>query len=134
MHDNPKTSRFLKEYLANTPVAQNIQLVKKDELQVRIHGNTLFCGWTVEIPLLPSPLHLKPACITLEGYGSLKATSFTVNLPSGFKHMHEQNGFEAFVTFLSPELNYSGPGTDGFIARELISTAYPPERNQNIKI
>ena len=134
VHDNPKTSRFLKEYSANTPVAQNIQLVKKDEIQVRIHGNTLFCGWTVEIPLLPSPLHLKPACITLEGYGSLKATSFTVDLPSGFKHTHEQNGFEAFVTFLSPESNYSGPGTDGFIARELISTAYPPERNRNIKI
>jgi sugar-specific transcriptional regulator TrmB len=134
VHDNPKTSRFLKEYSANTPVAQNIQLVKKDELQVRIHGNTLFCGWTVEIPLLPSSLHLKPACITLEGYGSLKATSFTVDLPSGFKHTHEQNGFEAFVTFLSPKSNYSGPGTDGFIARELISTAYPPERNRNIKI
>lgn len=134
VHDNPKTARFLKEYMANNPAAQNIQLVKRDELQVRIHGNTFFCGWTVEIPLLPSPLHLKPACITLEGYGSLKATSFTVDLPSGFKHTHEQNGFEAFVTFLSRESKYSGPGTDGFIARELISTAYPPERNQNTKI
>jgi len=133
-HNNPKTSRFLKEYSANTPVAQNIQLVRKDELQVRIHGNTLFCGWTVEIPLISSPLYLKPACITLAGYGSLKATSFTVDLPSGFKHSHEQNGFEAFVTFLSPESNYSGPGTDGFISRELISTAYPPDRKQNIKI
>jgi hypothetical protein len=70
----------------------------------------------------------------MEGYGSLKANSFSVDLPSGYKYIHEQNGFEAFVTFLSPESNYSGPGTNGFIARELISTAYPPERNQNTKI
>ncbi|HYA77726.1 MAG TPA: hypothetical protein VEF91_03325, partial [Verrucomicrobiae bacterium] len=133
VYDNPRSSRFWKEVL-DKPLAQNIQLVKKDELQVRVHGNIFFCGWTVEIPLLPPPQRLKPSCITLEGYGNVKTGSFTVNHPSGFKTIHEQNGFEAFVTFLSPESKYSGPGTDGFIAREIISTNYPPDRNQKIKI
>ena len=107
VYDNPRSSRFWKKALAEQPLEQNMQLVKKNELQVQIHGNTVFCGWTVEIPLQPAPLCLKPSCITLEGYGSLKTGSFTVNFPSGFKAIHEHNGFDAFVMFLSPKLNYS---------------------------
>jgi sugar-specific transcriptional regulator TrmB len=109
--DNPRSSRFWKKVLADQPLAQNMQMVKKDELQVQIHGNTFFCGWTVEIPLLPPPLCLKPSCITLEGYGGAKTDSFTVHQASGYKIIHELNGFEAFVTFLSPKSKYSGPGT-----------------------
>ena len=126
VHDNPKASSFWKEVFAGIPLAQNIQLVKKDELQIRVHGNTLFCGWTMEIPLLPPPLSLQPSCILLEGYSNLKTGSFTVAHPSGYKTTHEYNGFEAFVTFLHPASKYSGPGTDGFMGRDDVSTTYPP--------
>jgi len=126
VHDNPKASRYWKEVFSGIPFEQSIQMVKKDELQIRIHSNTLFCGWTVPIPLLPPPLSLQPSCILLEGYGHLKTGSFTVANPSGYKTTHEYNGFEAFVTLLHPESKYSGPGTDGFIARDDVSTTYPP--------
>lgn len=124
--DNPKAIDFWKKVLEGLPIEQNIQLVKKDELQVRLHCNTLFVGWTVQIPLLPSSYILPPSIITLEGYGNVKTTTFAANHPSGYKVVHEYNGFDAFVTFLHPSSKYMGPGTDGFIARDIVSEFYPP--------
>jgi hypothetical protein len=40
--------------------------------------------------------------------------------------INECNGFEAFVTFFHSSSKYSGPGTDGFLARDAIQTVYPP--------
>lgn len=124
--DNSKAQTFWKTLMRDTPAGQNIQLVKKDELQVRIHGNTLFAGWTKQIPLLPPKYVLPPACLLIEGYGELKTDSFTLVFPSGYKSDVERNGCEAFVTFFHPSSKYSGPGTDGFFARDYVATTYPP--------
>jgi sugar-specific transcriptional regulator TrmB len=123
--DNPESIDFWKRFFAGLPNEQNVQLVKKDAIQVRVHGNTLFAGWTVQIPLIP-PYSLPPSCILIEGYGDVKTLSWrAVNL-SGHKTISAYNGFEAFVTFLHPSSKYSGPGTDGFFGRDVILTVYPP--------
>jgi sugar-specific transcriptional regulator TrmB len=112
--------------LANTPAGQNVQMVKRDELQIRIHGKTLFAGWTVPIQLFPPHYVLPPACLLIEGYGDVKTGGYTLIHASGFKSEVEGNYFAAFVTFIHPESKYSGPGTDGVFARDLIMTKYPP--------
>jgi sugar-specific transcriptional regulator TrmB len=111
---------------AGTPAGQNVQLVKKDELQIRFHGNTFFAGWTKPIPLIPSKYILPPSCILLEGYSKLGTSVIDYVLPSGAKVNVEVNGFEAFVTFFHPASKYSGPGTDGAIGRDVVVTIYPP--------
>ena len=123
--DNPKAIDFWKSFFAGFPVAQNVQLVKKDALQVWVHGNTYFAGWTVQIPLIP-PYSLPPSCIIVEEYGNVKPTKVVGVNPSGHKTITIGNGFEAFVTFLHPSSKYSGPGTDGYIGRDVVTTFFPP--------
>lgn len=124
--DVPKGEAGFKLIWAGTPAGQNIQIVKKDQLQIQLHGNTFFAGWTVAIPLLPSPYILPPSAVILEAFGKPRTGRFTVALPSGYKVRIEQNGFEAFVTFIHSASKYSGPGTDGIINRDLIMTTIPP--------
>ncbi|MGD6850573.1 MAG: helix-turn-helix domain-containing protein [Candidatus Bathyarchaeia archaeon] len=124
--DNPSAQAFWKTYMTGTPAAQNTRLVSKDEIYTRIHGNTLFAGWTVKIPLLSTKNVLPPSCLLLEGYGNLKTDSFTISPPSGYQTTIERNGFDAFVTFFHPASKYSGPGTDGFFARDYIAVTHPP--------
>jgi sugar-specific transcriptional regulator TrmB len=123
--DNPKGQKIWRVMMDGTPASKNVQLVKKNELQVRVHGNTLFAGWTKEISLFKK-LSLPPACLLIEGHGGLKTDSFTLLFPSGYKSEIERNGCEAFVTFFHPSSKYSGPGTDGFFARDYVATTYPP--------
>jgi sugar-specific transcriptional regulator TrmB len=125
--DSPQVQPIRKVMFANTPAAQNVQLVKKDDLQVRVHGNTMFAGWTVPIPLYPPPYVLPPACLLIEGYGNVKTLAVTLLNPSGFKLEIEENLFDAFVTFMHSSSKYSGPGTDGCFARDYIITSTPPE-------
>ena len=124
--DNAEAQDIWKAWLAGTPGGQNVQLVKKDKLQIRIHGNTLFAGWTIPIPLLNSSLNLPPACLLIEGYGNVKTDTYTMLSPSGYRTEIERSGFEAFVTFFHPSSKYSGPGTDGFFARDYVATTYLP--------
>ena len=126
MGDNPRGVAFRKAALANSPAAQNYMLVKKNELQVRVYGNTFFAGWSIPIPLGPNYM-LPPGCITVEGHGNVKTTAFTAVLPNGLKCEVEQNWFDAFVTFMHPESKYSGPGTDGIFVRDYIATMTPPK-------
>jgi hypothetical protein len=80
----------------------------------------------VPISLLHPPYNLPPSAILLEGYGKVKTSTYGVDHPSGYKVIHEYNGFEAFVTFFHPSSKYAGPGTDGFFGRDNVSTMYPP--------
>jgi sugar-specific transcriptional regulator TrmB len=124
--DNPRGQNAWRAVYANTPAGKNIQLFKKDQIQVRGYGNTLFAGWTEPIPLYPTKYVLPPACILFEGYGDVKTEALTIIYPSGYKIESEQNYFDAFVTFIHPASKYSGPGTDGILARDHISTNTPP--------
>jgi len=127
--DNPRGQSIRKRLFAGTPAGQNFQLVKKDELQIRVHGNTMFAGWTVPIPLFPPPYKLPPACILIEGYGDVKSNAVSLQYASGFKSQIEENYFDAFVTFFHPSSKYSGPGTDGRFVRDFIATLTPPKTN-----
>jgi sugar-specific transcriptional regulator TrmB len=127
IQDHPGTTDLWKRTLAGTPAAQNIHLVKKEEINVRLRGNTLFAGWTIPIPLFPSQYVLQPGSLLLEGYGKLKTGANTVVIPSGFKLKTEYNGFEAFITFVQPSSKYSGPATDGFLARDAVMDISPPQ-------
>ena len=124
--DNPRFGEFLKVVYAGTPAEQNVQLIKKDEFQVRVHSNILFAGWTVPIPLLPPSYVLQPSCILFEGYSKLKTGVLEFDYPSGVKLSADYNGFDAFVTFFHPASKYSGPGTDGVLGRDIVVTVHPP--------
>jgi len=122
---NPAAIDYRKKIVfANTPAENNIQLLKKDEeFQVRVHGNTLFCAWTTSIPLIKNYI-LPPACILFEGYGELR-TGMIRSTNNNRKEVTEYNILDAFVTFFHPSSKYSGPGTDGFFARDLVFTSIP---------
>jgi sugar-specific transcriptional regulator TrmB len=127
--DNPEAVEFRKGVYAGTPAGQNVILVRRDMLEVRVQSNTLIAGWTIPIPLYPQ-FSLPPCCMVFEGHGELKTGSTETTLPSGRTQVHEFNRFEAFVTFFHPSSKYSGPGTDGFFNREVIMTAYPPNSSK----
>jgi sugar-specific transcriptional regulator TrmB len=122
--------KALSEVYFNTPAAKNIQIMKKEEFQVQSYGDILFAGWTRQIPLLPDKYSLPPSAILFEGYGEIKPGVIRIGFPSGFKQTMEFNGLEAFVTFFHPSAKYSGPGTDGILSREIISTAKLLSTNQ----
>lgn len=133
--DNPKAHTFWKTMNAGNPAGKNTHLLKKDEIEIRIHGNTLFANWNVPIPLYPKELTLPPACILIEGFGEVKTTAYTVVPPSGHRIQREENYLDAFVTFFHPSTKYSGPGTDGCLIRDSIISIYPPKaQTKPIKI
>jgi sugar-specific transcriptional regulator TrmB len=124
MGDNPKALDFQRNALAGLWLKE-FQLVKEDELQVEMHGNALFCGWTMEIPLT-TEYTLPPGSILLEGYSDVKPDLLEIRYPSGYKLWNVYNGLEAFVTFFHPSSKYSGPGTDGFIFKDAVIEMHPP--------
>ena len=126
IQDNNRSIEFRKNVFKGTPAEKNIQVVNKDELQVRVQGDTMFAGWTVPVSLLNEKYRLPPSAILFEGFGDLKTEVIETNLPSGRKQIQERNFFEAFVTFLHPESKYMGPGTDGLLFRDAIFTSLPP--------
>jgi sugar-specific transcriptional regulator TrmB len=123
--DSPKAQAHWKTSLAGSAPGLKVQLVKKDELQIRVHGNTMFAGWSVPISLLPPQLILPPVCLLVEGYGDVKTIAYTIMGPGG-GFTAKQNGFDAFVTFMQPSSKYSGPGTDGLFVRDFVGEFSPP--------
>ena len=124
--DNLRHVEFFKKTATNTPAEHNAHFIEKDELQVQVHGNSMFAGWTIPIPLFPLSRILPPSCIMFEGYGPLTTGVTEFKYPSGVKFIVESNGYDAFVTFFHPASKYSGPGTDGRVHRDLVTTVYPP--------
>jgi sugar-specific transcriptional regulator TrmB len=125
MADNPEALDFQKNALVGLFHKDKFQLTKKDEIQVQMHGNALFCGWTMEIPLTQK-YTLPPGSILLEGYGDVKPNVLEMQYPSGYKLWNVYNGLDAFVTYFHPSSKYSGPGTDGFIFRDTVVEMHPP--------
>jgi sugar-specific transcriptional regulator TrmB len=126
--DNPNSLVFWKKSCGNTPAGTNIQLVKENEIETCIHGNTLFVGWTVQIPLLDGKYTIPPSCLQIEGFGKVKTNAYQIKVPSGCLLKTEGNILEAFVTYLHPTLKYYGPGTDGAIGRDVIMEIHPPKQ------
>jgi sugar-specific transcriptional regulator TrmB len=129
--DVKKGEKGLKAVWQGTPAAQNIKIVKKTQLHIQMHANMFFVGWTIPIPLMNPQNTLPPAAVTLEAVGKLDTKTFTVNMPNGYKVKLERNGYSAYVTFLHPKSKYQGPGTDGYINRDLIMTTTPPAYKDN---
>ena len=126
VQDNPKSMAYRKAKLAGFPGGENIILVEKNQLNIRVHGNTFFAGWTIPIPLLPTKHVLPPSCILFEGHGKVRSGMFNNFLPSKRKQDIWYNNLEAFVTFFHPSSKYIGPGTEGSIDRESVQISYPP--------
>ena len=126
IQDNPKSMAYRKAKLAGFPGEENIILVEKNQLNINVHGNTFFAGWTVPVPLLPTKYVLPPSCILFEGYGKVRSGIFNNFLPSKRKQDIWYNNVEAFVTFFHPSSKYIGPGTEGSIDRESVQISYPP--------
>ena len=124
IHTNPKAINYRRTEHTNTLAANNIRLLREDQFQIRKGGNTLFVGWTVPIPLIPSKYVLPPSCILFEGYGKIKSGIARTVFPSGRKNEVVYNYLEAFVTFFHPSSKCSGAGTEGFIETELVRTSY----------
>jgi sugar-specific transcriptional regulator TrmB len=124
--DNPQAVAHRKAVLSMTPAGENARLLKKDEFQVTVQGNSFFAGWIVPITLFPPPYVLLPSAILFEGIGELKTAKIKTRMITGRKQEWEVNGFEAFVTFIHPASSYSGPGTDGLLFRDVITKTYPP--------
>jgi len=120
VHEQPEMTTSWKEWMAGTPAAQNVQLVRKDQIQVQTYGKTMLAGWTNTIPLATKSYTLPPSTITLEGYGTVVTGALTQVFPSGVRSRMEFNGFEAFVTFIHGTTKYSGPSTEGFVFRETL--------------
>jgi hypothetical protein len=118
--NRPQALPFWERMFSASPAGRNVQLAEKDELQIRVHGNTLFVGWTVPIPLMPPNIVLPPACILFEGYGEVRTAAYTIR-PPDIELRAKLNGFNAFVTFMHPSSSYSGPGTDGFLVRDFVA-------------
>lgn len=116
--------------MTNFPCGQNVQLVKDDELQIYFQGNKLVGAWTVPIKLFPPPLILPPGCVILESTGDLRTVTDIMTYPSGYSMTRESNGFDAFVTFLHEKSKYSGPSTDGFLARDTIAKYVPSKQEK----
>jgi len=125
--DNPAAVSQRRNIEGDNPSKESIQLVGKGEIQIRVYGNSFFCGWANPIPLYPNFI-LPPACLFVEGYGEVKTRAFSTIIPSGGRYDMEYNYFDAFVNFMHPTSKYSGPGIDGLFARDLIVATTAPKK------
>jgi sugar-specific transcriptional regulator TrmB len=123
---NPKAVIPEKALFTGSPAADNYLLVKPEELQVRIEGNTFFGGWTFPIPIPPTNHSLPPAAILIEGYGKPRHSKIVWPTPCGYPVVSEFDAYDAFVTFLDPYWKYAGPGTQGQLCINSTMTTIPP--------
>lgn len=119
---NPKSVAFWKNNSPGLWTEKNCLLFKRDQLEVRVQGNTLFVGWTKSISPFPFPFTLPPACMFFEGYGALRTSISKIRGPPGRLIVHEINAYESFATFYNHSWKYSAPATEGLFMRDSIFT------------
>ena len=126
--NEPCGIKVLSKIFTGTPAEKNTQLLKNDEFQVRVHGNTLFSVWTVPL-VIKSPNFVLPPCyFLLEGIGKVKTGRLAFLYKNGFRNKIEFNALDASVTFYHPSSKYEGPGTDGILFRDYVGETYIPEK------
>jgi hypothetical protein len=124
--DNSRGFKFRKAMQVHLHNTEIVQLLKKDELKVRLHGDKLFAGWTVPILLLPPKYVLLPGYLTIEGFGPVKTYMSEVKGYMNRRISYEYSSLDAFVTFMYPSSKYNGPGSDAVLHRDIITTSRPP--------
>lgn len=127
VQDTSESLALRRAVMVGFPAEKNIMVFEKDEMQVRVKGNTLFAGWTKSIPLIPYKYVLPPSCILFEGYGDVRSGAFTNVTASGRRQEVWYNSFDAFISFFHPQSKYVGSGTEGFIEREGMLISRPPK-------
>jgi hypothetical protein len=120
VHNHPEAAPFWRGSNVGMPAEQNILTAKKEELQVRVHGNTLFAGWTIPIKFLSDSF-----CLLFEGFGVAKPGRSTMITPARVTNKLEYNSLEAFVTLMHPSSKYEAPGTEGILLRDCIIETHP---------
>ena len=103
----------------NTPAEKNFQLVKRENIQFQIYGNTFLASWTIPITLIPKRFILPPCTIILESYGKVRSSKASARYAWGAKYEWYTNRFDAFVTFMQGSSRYTGSGTDGLFFRDV---------------
>ena len=126
IQDNLQSMDYNLKSFEGMPIRDNIKLVKKDQISIRLQGKTLFAGWTVPIFFSGSKYVLPPSCILFEAYGKVRSGIFDFVFPSGRKQEVWFNNLEAFVTYFHQESEYIGPGNEGILDRESMQISYPP--------
>ncbi|TRO45979.1 hypothetical protein E2P65_06535 [Candidatus Bathyarchaeota archaeon] len=127
IQDNAKSIPFRKKVFEGYPVENNIVLLEKNEIQIKMKANTLFAGWTKPISIKESKYTLPPACLLFEGYGDINSGMFTNTALSGRTQEVWHNSFDAFTSFFLPQLKYVGSGTEAFFEREAVLISRPPK-------
>ena len=119
--------KVLSKVFRGTPAEKNTKLLRRNEFQVRVHGNTLFAIWTIPLAIKSPSYVLPPCCFLLEGVGKVKTGRLAFRFRNGFRNKIEFNALEALVTFYHPSSKYEGPGTDGIFFRDYVGETYLPE-------
>ena len=127
IQDNAKSIPFRKKVFEGYPVADNIMLVEKNEIQVRVKGKTLFAGWTKPISLGFLNYTLPAAFLLFEGYGDIRSGIYTNTALSGRRQEIWHNSYDAFCSFFLPQLKHVGSGTEAFFERETLLFSKPPK-------
>jgi hypothetical protein len=126
VEDNPEAFLYRKKILKDTSCGKNVILVKKDQLIIKKYGTSLFAGWTIQIPLIPSKYVLPPSSILFEGYGEIKSGVFNLNHQSGREQEVWFNTMDAFVTYFHPSSRYIGSGIEAFLDIDSVQVSHPP--------
>lgn len=125
--NNPKASENWKHIYQDpfAPISCNYNLFNNEEVQIQMHGNTFFAGWTKAIPLQPNR-YLPPSAIILEATGTIRSYDDQMTFSNGVKFNRQQNSYDAFVTMVNKETKYQGPATDGLLIREFYQDIIQP--------
>jgi sugar-specific transcriptional regulator TrmB len=123
---NRQGAMVMQPIYAGTPASGNIVLVEPHQLEVFRKGNTVFAGWTVDVPLPPLEDNLGPSCLFFEGYGSIQRKTRSYSFPSGYKSTVDSNESNAFVTFMTQAIPYIGTGNQGYLVTKYMTKTMLP--------
>ena len=124
---NRQGAMVMQPMYKGTPAFRNIVLIEPHrQLEVVRKDNTLFVGWTVDIPLPPSEYTLGPSCIFFEGHGPAQQKNRSSFLPSGFKSEIDYKDTHAFVTFMNQSTPYVTTGIQGHLITEYLMKTTKP--------
>jgi sugar-specific transcriptional regulator TrmB len=124
---NQEGAMHMRRVFAGTPAYENIVLIEPHkQLEVFRKGNTVFAGWTVNIPLPPTEINLGPSSLFFEGRISSQRKTQTYYFSSGFTTTIEFDKSPAFVTFMTAPIPYVGTGIQGHLANDYVMKTTRP--------